>query len=59
MSDQHRYLIIAEGAFGPGRNDFPWDGRSVDGARLGSGLYFVRLSIAGAPVRIARLALLR
>ena len=54
-----RVAALARGPFGPGRYGVPWDGRSENGARLGSGLYFIRLSIAGAPVRIARLVLLR
>jgi hypothetical protein len=54
-----RVAALAQGPFGPGRYRYPWDGRSESGARLGSGLYFIRLSIAGAPVRIARLVLVR
>ena len=54
-----RVAALARGPFGPGRYIYSWDGRSESGARLGSGLYFIRLSIAGAPVQIARLALVR
>jgi FlgD Ig-like domain len=54
-----RVAALARGTFGPGRYGVPWNGRGESGATLGPGLYFVRLSIAGAPVRIARLVLLR
>jgi flagellar hook capping protein FlgD len=54
-----RLTTLAEGVFPAGRYDYPWDGRSAGGATLGSGLYFVRLSIEGAPTRIARFALVR
>jgi hypothetical protein len=54
-----RVATLAQGSFGPGRYHAPWDGRGVDGTRLGSGLYFIRLSIAGAPLQIARVALVR
>jgi hypothetical protein len=54
-----RVATLARGPFGPGRYDFTWDGRGGDGVRLGSGLYFVRLSIPGNPAQIARLALIR
>ncbi len=54
-----RVATLASGAFAPGQYDFPWDGRAEGGATLGSGLYFVRLSIAGSPTRIARLVVLR
>ncbi len=54
-----RLATLAEGAFPPGRYEYRWDGRGAGGARLGSGLYFVRLGIGGAPERVARLALVR
>ena len=54
-----RVAALARGPFGPGRYRYSWNGRSESGARLGSGLYFIRLSIAGAPARIARLVLVR
>ena len=54
-----RVATIAEGAFPPGQYSYPWDGRARGGTTLGSGLYFVRLSLAGMPARIARLAILR
>lgn len=50
---------LADGAFAPGPYSVPWDGRAESGASLGAGLYFVRLSIAGSPARITRLAILR
>jgi hypothetical protein len=54
-----RVATLAEGAFPPGQYRYRWAGRAESGAALGSGLYFVRLSIAGSPARIARLAILR
>jgi hypothetical protein len=54
-----RVATLADGAFAPGQYDYPWDGRAENGATLGSGLFFVRLSIAGSPTRIARLVVLR
>ncbi|MGH7731734.1 MAG: hypothetical protein ACRENJ_10860, partial [Candidatus Eiseniibacteriota bacterium] len=54
-----RVASLAEGPFGPGRYQVPWDGRAAGGARPGAGLYFVRLSVAGATVGTARLVLVR
>ena len=54
-----RVATLAAGSLPAGRYEYPWDARSEHGARLGAGLYFVRLSIAGRPVQITRLALVR
>jgi hypothetical protein len=54
-----RVATLAAGSLGPGRYAYPWDGHATDGSRLGSGLYFIRLGIAGAPARVARLVLVR
>jgi hypothetical protein len=50
---------LAQGVLPAGQYNYTWNGRATSGARLGSGLYFVHLRIAGEPARIARLALLR
>ena len=54
-----RVATLAKGMLPAGRYEYPWDARGENGARLGSGLYFVRLSIAGRPAQITRLALVR
>jgi flagellar hook assembly protein FlgD len=54
-----RVATLAEGSLPAGRYDYTWDGRGEQGGRLGAGLYFVRLTIAGRPVAMARLALVR
>jgi len=54
-----RVATLADGTLPAGRYDYPWDARSESGARLGAGLYFVRLSIGGRPVQMTRLALVR
>jgi hypothetical protein len=54
-----RVATLAEGSLPPGRYDYTWEGRGEQGSRLGTGLYFVRLTIAGIPVATARLALVR
>jgi hypothetical protein len=54
-----RVATLAAGPFGPGRYAYAWDGRGADGERLGSGLFFIRLGIAGAPARVARLVRVR
>ena len=38
---------VARGALEPGRYSFSWDGTDEHGARVGSGIYFVRLEAAG------------
>src|SRR5207249_11624664 len=53
-----RIATLAKGTLPPGRYEYPWDARGEHGATLGSGLYFVRLSIAGRPVQITRLVLI-
>jgi hypothetical protein len=54
-----RVATLMDGALPAGRYEYPWDARSEHGARLGAGLYFIRLSIAGRPIQITRLALVR
>jgi hypothetical protein len=48
---------LAEGDFGPGRHERSWDA-SVNGARAGAGLYFVRLETPEGRL-VRRVALLR
>jgi len=52
-----RVASLARGAFEPGRYVFRWNGRDANGAALGSGLYFVRLSGTGITPRMHRLAI--
>ena len=54
-----RVATLAEGTLPAGQYNYPWDGRAENSATLGSGLYFVQLRIDGAPIRTARLAILR
>jgi hypothetical protein len=54
-----RVATLAEGRLPAGRYEYPWDARGEHGAQLGAGLYFIRLSIAGRPTQITRLALVR
>ena len=54
-----RVATLVAGTLPAGRYEYRWDARGERGARLGSGLYFARLSIAGRPVAIARMALVR
>jgi len=54
-----RVATLAQGPLPGGRYEYPWDARGEHGARLGAGLYFIRLSIAGQAVQIQRLALVR
>jgi hypothetical protein len=54
-----RVATIAEGTMPAGRFQYPWDARGTSGSNLGSGLYFVRLTVAGEPAMLARLAIIR
>lgn len=54
-----RVATLADGTLPAGRYEYPWDARGEHGAQLGAGLYFIRLSIAGRPIQITRLALVR
>lgn len=49
---------LVRGVEGPGRVEVLWDGRDEDGRRVGSGLYFVKLT-SGGEVRRGRLVVLR
>lgn len=40
-----RVAEIAFAQFHPGRHVFRWDGRTVEGARAGRGIYFVRMNV--------------
>ncbi len=50
-----RVATLAEGGLPAGRHQRAWDA----GAAAGAGLYFVRLRVAGEPVRVARLVRVR
>jgi hypothetical protein len=52
-----RVSTVASGSFEPGRYAYPWNGRRSDGAALGAGLYFVRLTGRGIETQTARLAM--
>ena len=54
-----RVHTIAEGGYPAGGFRLPWDGRDDDGAPVGSGLYYVRLSGDGIGRMTTRLAVLR
>lgn len=54
-----RVARVADRAFDPGRHSLDWNGRDDRGARLGAGLYFVRMSGPGLETRSARLAVVR
>jgi hypothetical protein len=44
---------------GPGTTEAVWDGRSSNGTRCPSGVYFVRLSIDGDIQAVRKLVLVR
>jgi hypothetical protein len=50
---------LFRGDLRPGRHEMPWDGRGASGARLGAGVYFVRLRAQGLPQQSTRMAILR
>ena len=54
-----RVASIADGTLPARQYGYAWDGRAQSGARLGAGLYFVRLSIAGAAPMVTRLVIMR
>jgi len=54
-----RVALVADRAFDPGRYRLDWNGRDDGGARLGAGLYFVRMSGPGLAPRSVRLAVVR
>lgn len=53
-----RVRVLLHGTLPAGRTTVLWDGTGENGARLGSGVYFVRLACSGQS-RVARLVLLR
>ncbi|MFN8586609.1 MAG: choice-of-anchor D domain-containing protein [Candidatus Eisenbacteria bacterium] len=53
-----RAATLLRTSLSPGRYSVRWDGRGEDG-QAHAGLYFIRLTTAGAPVQNARLAILR
>jgi endonuclease/exonuclease/phosphatase family metal-dependent hydrolase len=54
-----RVASFASGTLPAGAYRWTWDGRDASGAPLGSGLYFVRLTLDGRVAGSARLALVR
>jgi hypothetical protein len=54
-----RVRSVAEGEFAAGIHDVAWDGRDDAGARVGSGVYFVRLEGRGHVVDARRVVLIR
>ena len=54
-----RVAVLADRELTPGRYDLHWDGRGETAGRLGSGLYFVRLTTRGLPPQTVRLAVIR
>jgi hypothetical protein len=54
-----RVATVADRAYDPGRYAIEWSGRGANGASLGAGLYFVRLSGSGFRAQSARLAIVR
>jgi flagellar hook capping protein FlgD len=54
-----RVATVADRAYDPGRYGIDWNGRGANGAALGAGLYFVRLSGPGLHTQSARLAIVR
>jgi hypothetical protein len=54
-----RVTTIAEGTLPAGEYHYEWNGQSEHGVALGSGLYFARLTLDGAVLHTARLALVR
>jgi hypothetical protein len=50
---------LRQGAFAPGQYVLTWDGRSENGARVGAGTYFVRLSAPGLRTQTSRLVIVR
>lgn len=54
-----RVASLVSGVLPAGEHRYGWDGRSEHGVALGSGLYFVRLTLDGALFRSERLAIVR
>ena len=54
-----RVAILSDEGAPAGVNAMSWDGRGSNGERVGSGVYFVRLSLNGTQVDSRRLVLLR
>jgi endonuclease/exonuclease/phosphatase family metal-dependent hydrolase len=54
-----RVASLADREFAPGRYTLRWNPTDASGARLGSGLYFVRLSVPGQRPDVARVVLAR
>jgi hypothetical protein len=54
-----RVSTVAEGTLPAGEYHYEWNGRSEQGAMLGSGLYFARVMLDGAVLHTARLAVVR
>jgi hypothetical protein len=57
--DTRRVASLLHTGLEPGRYSVRWNGRTDDGSALGAGLYFARLSAAGAKPHAVRLAIVR
>jgi hypothetical protein len=57
--DGRRVATVADRGYDAGRYSIDWNGRSAGGARLGAGLYFVRMSGPGLRAQSLRLAIVR
>ena len=57
--DGRRVATVADRAYDAGRYSIDWNGRGAGGARLGAGLYFVRMSGTGLRPQSLRLAIVR
>ena len=57
--DGRRVATVADRAYDAGRYSVDWNGRGAGGARLGAGLYFVRMSGTGLRPQSLRLAIVR
>lgn len=54
-----RVALLRQGAFAAGRHTLTWDGRSEQGAFVGSGIYFLRFSGPGLGAQVVRMAIIR
>ena len=54
-----RVALLRQGAFAAGRHTVTWNGRSEQGAFVGSGIYFIRFSGPGLGTQVVRLAIVR
>ncbi len=54
-----RVATLLDGAVDAGRYSVSWNGHGESGMALGSGLYFLRMSVDGRPAQTVRLAIVR